>query len=55
MQYNMTKESVTVYQERVEMSKTIAAATDKKATAAEQTSSRWVALQAPACTVALRA
>ena len=41
LQYNMTKESVGVYQERVEMSRTIAAATEKKAAAAEQTSSRY--------------
>ena len=37
-QYNMTKESVSVYQERVEMSKTIATAVEKKASAAESSS-----------------
>ena len=40
VQYNMTKESVSVYQDRVEMSKAIAASTEKKAAAAEQTSTR---------------
>lgn len=38
VQYNMSKESVSVYQERVEMSKTIATAVEKKASAAESAS-----------------
>lgn len=41
-QYNMTKESVNIYQERMEMSKTIAAAVEKKATAAEKASTGCV-------------
>ena len=42
VQYNMTKESVSIYQERVEMSKTIAAAVEKKAAAAEKASTGCV-------------
>lgn len=38
LQYNMSKESVSVYEERVEMSKTIATAVEKKASAAESAS-----------------